>query len=241
MHTTMKSHALSSDRRKRVLSVAFAASIGLYLLAALAVEPMRGFAQDSETAVVEVTIAAAIGLACDADGDLNEGSGETLNLGTITYTGDTGVYSDNRAVFCWISTNNAAGWTLAWQVVTGSGGSSTGHMINQTEDIIEAISTASNTTASWSVAASDSRWGGRVSSTSSGSISGALDFGTDAVSETWTRVATGSTQTIRTSDSQSQSGSGDLVKIGFRAEVGAAKVQPTGTYQATVTFTATNQ
>jgi hypothetical protein len=66
-------------------------------------------------------------------------------------------------------------------------------------------------------------------------------WGTDASSEKWSRVKTGSTLTIRQSNSQTQQGSGDLIKIGFRAEVGSTKVQPTGTYQTTVTFTAATQ
>jgi hypothetical protein len=68
-----------------------------------------------------------------------------------------------------------------------------------------------------------------------------MDFGTDASSEKWARVKTGSTLTIRTSSTFSQSGSGDLIKIGFRAQVGATKAQPTGTYKTTVTFTAAAQ
>ena len=236
--------SLTAERRIRIFTVGIAATIGLYLLTAIIVEPMRGFAaEDSETAVVQLTVAAAIGLACDANGDDIRGSGETLSLGSLVYSGDTGVYSDNRAVKCRVVTNNTSGYTFGWRVLTGSGGSSTGHLISQFEDVIQAFGTgsASNYTKAWSVSATDSRWGGRVSSTSSGSDVAPMLWGTDGVDEKWARVKTGSTLTIRTSSQESQGGSGDLIKVGFRAEIGSTKIQPTGTYQTTVTFTATTQ
>lgn len=238
-------HALSPERRVRVLTVGLAASVSLLLLTILVAEPMRTFA-DSEDVVVSVTLASAIGLSCDADNNNSRGSGETLNLGTITYTGDTGAYADSRAAKCRISTNSTSGYTLGWRVATGSGGFSTGHLINQFENIIAAFGTGSarNYTKTWELSSgttNDSRWGGRVSSTSSGSNLAPMDFGTDASSEKWARISTGSTVTIRTSNAQSQSGSGDLIKIGFRAQVGATKLQPSGTYKTTVTFTAATQ
>jgi hypothetical protein len=239
----MHSIPLSSERTTQAIMVGVTAVAGLYLLAAFIAEPMRGFASNSETAIVQVTLASAIGFSCDANGDGSRGSGETLSLGTITFTGDTGTYSDNRAVKCRVVTNNTTGYTVGWRVVTGSGGTATGHLINQFENKIAAFGTgsASNNTATWSVATTDSRWGGRVSSTSSGSDLAPMSWGTDAASEKWARVKTGSTLTIRQSTAASQSGSGDLIKIGFRAEVGALKSQPTGTYQTTVTFTAATQ
>lgn len=236
-------HMLPPGRTSRAISVGFAATVGLYLMAAVVAEPMRGFASAVESAVIQVSVAAGIGLSCDANGDNRHGSGETLSLGTITFTGDTGVYNDSRAVRCRVVTNNITGYTLGWRVLTGSGGTQTGHMISQFEDIIPAFGTgsASNTTATWSVATNDARWGGRVSSTSSGSDVAPMLWGTDAASEKWARVKTGATLTIRQSTTQSQGGSGDLIKIGFRAQIGALKAQPTGTYQATVTFTAATQ
>lgn len=239
---------LTSARKQRAISVGFIAAIGLYCMTVTVAEPLKGFAlTDSETAVVQVTLAAALGLACDANGDGTNGSGETLSLGTITYTGDTGVYSDNRAVRCRVQTNNTTGYTLGWRVQTGSGGTKTGHLISQFEDIIQAFGTGSafNYTKTWELnpggTTNDSRWGGRVSSTSSGSDVAPMLWGTDASTEKWARVKTGSTLTIRQSTAPSQGGSGDLIKIGFRAQVGATKIQPTGTYQTTVTFTAATQ
>lgn len=239
-------HTLSPERRIRVLTVGLAAAVSLLLLTILVAEPMRTFADD-EDVVVSVALASAIGLACDANQDDIPGSGETLNLGTITYTGDTGAYDDARAAKCRITTNSTTGYTLGWRVYTGSGGFSTGHLINQFEDTIAAFGTGSAFlyTKTWELnpdgLTNDSRWGGRVSSTSSGSDVNPLDWGTDASSEKWARVSTGSTTTIRQSTTSTQTGSGDLIKIGFRAEVGATKIQPSGTYKATVTFTAATQ
>jgi hypothetical protein len=244
MHST---HVLSPGRSIRVVTVGLAALAALYLMAVMIAEPLRGFAQDSETAIVTVTVNSAIGLACDANGDNRNSSGETLSLGTITFTGDTGVYSDNRAVKCRVVTNNSAGYTLGWRNTFGSGGTATGHMINQFEDVIQAFGTgsASNYTKTWELNPTnnqnDSRWGGRVSSTSSGSDVSPMLWGTDGVSEKWARVKTGSTLTIRQSSVESQGGSGDLIKIGFRAHIGTLKVQPTGTYETRVTFTAATQ
>ncbi|HVW66407.1 MAG TPA: hypothetical protein VHA78_01605 [Candidatus Peribacteraceae bacterium] len=242
---TQFSSLLRPERQIRVLTVAVSAAIGLYLLVAFVAEPLRGLAasSDSETAVVQVTLAAGLGLSCDANGDNKAGSGETLSLGTITYTGDTGAYSSSRAVKCWITTNNQTGYTLGWKVASGSGGTATGYLANQFNDLIAPFGTGStsNNTATWSVASNDSRWGGRVSSTSSGADVAPMLWGTDASSEKWARVTTGSTLTIRASSTHAQSGSGDVIRIGFRAAVGATKAQPTGTYKATVTFTAATQ
>lgn len=244
MNTTFP---LPAERCSRAIHVGITATVSLYMLAAVVAEPMRGFASLTETAVVQLTVAAGIGLACDANGDNRNGSGETLSIGTITATGDTGVYADARAVKCRIATNNITGYTFSWRVATGSGGASTGHMINQFENIIQAFGTgsASNYTKVWELNPTgnqnDSRWGGRVSSTSSGAIINAMDWGTDGGTEKWARVKTGSSLAIRQSAQESQSGSGDMIKVGFRAQIGALKSQETGTYQATVTFTAATQ
>jgi hypothetical protein len=247
MKRSMSSPILAPGRTVRVVTVGLAATIGLYLVAAVVAEPMRGFASLSETAVVELTVAAGIGLACDANNDNRNGSGETLSIGTITFTGDTGAYADIRAVKCRVVSNSVTGYTLGWRAVTGSGGTATGYLVSQFEDVIAPFGTgsASNYTKTWELNptgnTNDSRWGGRVSSTSSGSDVAPMLWGTDASSEKWARVKTGSTLTIRQSTVASQSGSGDMIKIGFRAAIGALKSQDTGTYRATVTFTAATQ
>ncbi len=237
-----------SVRLSQVLRMTGMAMTFLYMLFLIGGEASRSFAAtDSETAIVRLTVDSGIGFSCDADGNNSRGSGETLSIGTITFNGDTGVYSDNRAVKCRVVTNNVTGYTVGWRIFTGSGGVSTGHLISQFENVIQAFGTGntSNYTKTWELNPSanqnDSRWGGRVSSTSSGSDVAPMLWGTDASSEKWARVKTGSTLTIRQSSTVSQSGSGDLIKIGFRAQIGSLKSQETGTYQATVTFTAATQ
>jgi hypothetical protein len=238
----METSRLSPERSVRAVTIGVTAAVGLYLLAAIVAEPLHSFAaaSDSETAIVQVTLASA-------NNDGSPGSGETLSLGTITYSGDTGVYSNSRAVACRVITNSKTGYTLGWRVATGSGGTKTGHLISQYNDIISAFGTGStnNYTKAWELNptgnTNDSRWGGRVSSTSSGTDVSPMLWGTDASTEKWARVKTGSTLTIRQSTTNSQTGSGDLIRIGFRAQVGSTKVQPTGTYRATVTFTAATQ
>jgi hypothetical protein len=231
----------------QVTKMTAAAVMFLYMGFLLVGEAAQTFASTTETAQVELLVASGIGLSCDANNDGINGSGETLSLGTITFTGDTGAYADIRAVKCRVITNNTTGYTLGWRAVTGSGGTATGYMVSQFEDVIAPFGTGSvaNYTKPWELNptanTNDSRWGGRVSSTSSGSDVAPMLWGTDASSEKWARVKTGSTLTIRQSNAASQSGSGDMIKIGFRAAIGALKSQDTGTYRATVTFTAATQ
>jgi hypothetical protein len=240
----MDAPLLSRERRIRILTVGLCATIGLYALVAFVAEPTRSLASNTETVVVELTVASAIGLSCDGtDANAVSGSGETVSIGTITYNGDTGAptyTSMDKSAWCYVKTNNVTGYTLGWHIASGSGGTRTGYLISQFEDVIAPFGTGSgNSTAAWSVATTEARWGGRVSSTSSGStVSGPYDFGTDGGTQKWARVKTGSTVAIRTASVESQHGSGDLIKIGFRAQVGASVVQPTGTYRSTVTFTA---
>jgi hypothetical protein len=245
MNQNFSSVSLSTGHAVRMTAAAAAL---LYMLFLIGGEASHSFAaNDAETVIVQLTVDSGIGFSCDANGNGSRGSGETLSIGTITFTGDTGVYSDNRAVKCRVVTNNVTGYTVGWRVHTGSGGTTTGHLISQFEDIIQAFGTGStfNYTKAWELNPSsnqnDSRWGGRVSSTSSGSDVAPMLWGTDASSEKWARVKTGSTLTIRQSSTVSQSGSGDLIKIGFRAAIGSLKAQETGTYQTTVTFTAATQ
>lgn len=249
----MKISLLTVDRRVRVVTVGIAAACSLYLLMALVAEPMRAFGAttDTESAIVQVTLAAAIGMNCDANGG-GAGSGETLALSTITDWGDTGplnatVTVGTNAVQCIIRTNNSAGWDLAWRVTTGSGGTSTGYMINQFENVIDYFESTNETTpTAWNggtePAANESAWGGRLSSTSDHFADSPLTWGTNTVNgtEKWLKVSSGSTTVIATGTNATDD-TGDSNYIGFRVGVGADKIQPTGTYQVTVVFTATTQ
>lgn len=65
-----------------------------------------------------------------------------------------------------------------------------------------------------------------------------MTWGSDGASDTWLNVATGSTVEIANRSTATTAG-GDVQYVGFRVKVGANKIQPTDTYKAIVTFTAT--
>jgi hypothetical protein len=219
--------------RARALKLGIAATAALYLLTAFIAEPMRGLAGDSENVIVQVTVADVIALACDGtDAGPNVGSGQVVSLGTITVSGDTGAYADSRAAVCYMKTSSNNGADFGWYIWRGSGGTKTGYLINPQEQSIEPHGTGSgNAPRTWTVASNESRWGARVSSTSSGSAVGIYDFGTDASSEKWSRVKTGATVAIRRVSVASTAGSGAVIKIGFRAQVGTLKNQASGVYE----------
>lgn len=243
------------EYRVRALSLGLTASVALYFLIAMVAEPMRAFGatSDSESATVQITLGASIGLNCDADGG-GPGSGETLSLTGFSDSGDTGelngsVSVGTNAVNCNVRTNNTAGYTLAWQATSGSGGANTGYMINQFEDLLHpfrytAGSDAYATPTAWdssAVPSTVSAWGGRLAQSSSGHTAAPITWGNDAASsEKWMAVSTGSTTTIARENNETQE-TGSNNYIGFRVEVGSNKIQPTGTYKATVTFTAATQ
>ncbi len=84
-------------------------------------------------------------------------------------------------------------------------------------------------------------WGGRLAASSSGHTSAPITWGADAASsEKWMAVGSGSSVTIGRENNVTQD-SGSNNYIGFRVQVGGSKIQPSGTYKATVTFTASVQ
>lgn len=241
---------LTKERCRNAVKIAVVATFSLYALLAFVAEPAMSLAAtDTETVIVSVTVAGGIGLNCDANGDGIRGSGETLSLGTITFTGDTftGSSVNAKKARCRVLSNSANGYTLGWHIASASNnGLGTGHLTTSSNDIIAAFGTGHTFTKRFdtNVTTSDSRWAGRVVPSMSNGTTYAnnMDFGTDGAdtTEKWARIATGSTYPIWKSTTVSASGSGDTIAIAFRARVGANKVQPTGTYTATVTFTATN-
>lgn len=224
---------LSAERRMRGLTVGVAATFALYLLTALIAEPMRSLAANtSDNVKVSVVIGDVLSLACFNNS--HTGSG-TVSLGTIAISGDTGAYSDTRAAVCFAKNSSANGFDFGWYIRRGSGGSMTGYLINTAESSIAPYGTGSGRlTTTWSVASNDSRWGARISSTSSGvnmTVLNGQQFDTDGGSEKWGRVKTGSTLTLRRYTGANTAGSGVMIKVGFRVQVGAAKNQPSGTYE----------
>ncbi len=168
--------------------------------------------------------------------NLSLSCGSSLSLGVIPVTGDTGAYASERKVSCLIEAGTPDGYTLQWKSQPQSGGTATGSLRNQNGDTIGAYTPAvSGTPEIWSVSANVSEWGGRVSSTST-TVSTAL-WGTDGSSEKWLNVSTAGA-TIVSRSSATSSGSPDTENIGLRAEIGPQALQPGGTYQAAILFTA---
>lgn len=244
---------ISAERASRALSVGAAATVALYLVAVLVAEPLRSFAASDTDGKVSVTVTAtASTLECnDADGDSNSDN-ENLRLHSsgITQGGDTGTVSTARDIHCTVTSNNSSGYTLSWQVTTGSGGTSTGYMISQNEDTIAPFrynnsNDAQTTPVAWSIDATDSEWGARLADASAkrSEDHASVDINDSAWStdgnDKWARVASGTSVAFASSTSDSAQ-AGDVHLINFRAAIGASKVQPTGTYEVEVDFTTAN-
>ncbi len=243
---------LSPERRMNVLSVGFSAALCLYMLMAFVAEPARTLAATSANTVVSLEIAGASLLTCSPTVSITTSTG-AIPTGNSTYgTGGT-------MATCIAITNSALGYTLKWQIQTGSGGYGTGHLTSNNfsnsingasggaynsgspaADLVLAYKVATAGTpelwASPNVAnpASTSRWAGRVKSSST-TVAGAgsVTWGTDGSSEKFLNIGTGAAVSLikRTSPT---SLAGDIEYIQFKANIGATSAQPTGTYKATV-------
>lgn len=234
-------HTLSRQRQTRVWTVGIAATIALYGLAMVLAEPLRGFAASSQsTTVVSFVVADTLANNCTA----------TLNIGTITGTGDSAAggdwFGDGDYTTCTVQTNNSTGYTLGWLVATGTGAAGsrtgTGHMNGYVAGhrIAPYKPAATSVPEAFTVSTTDARWAGRLSSSGSTTNTGAgLHWGADSPAGTdrWLNVATGSTVNIAKRNSQTAPG-GDSEKIGFRAKIGSSYLQPTDIYNVIVTFTA---
>lgn len=149
-------------------------------------------------------------------------------IGTVVGTGQK-----TGSGTCIVYSDASSGYNLGWAVLTGSGGTNTGYLINQYNDTIAPFSPAvADTPETWSVAAPDSEWGARLRSISSDV---AAEWGTDAASEKWLNIRTSNRTIVTRSSATPQEGSTEIIQ--FRSEVGSSKLQPTGLYQATATFT----
>jgi hypothetical protein len=248
-------HYISPDRRGRIASVGIAATVCLYLLMAFVAEPTHSLAATSANTVVSLDVVSTASITCSATVSITTSTGATPT-GNSTYgTGGT-------MATCVPITNNSLGYTLKWNVLTGSGGYGTGHLTsnNFSTTITGASGGAYNSTSpaadlilAYKVAtagtpelwaspnaanpASTSRWAGRVKSSST-TVAGAgsVTWGTDGSSEKFLNVGTGAAVSLikRTTETAS---TGDLEYIQFKANIGSTSAQPTGTYKATVIFT----
>ncbi|KKW44579.1 MAG: hypothetical protein UY90_C0007G0025 [Candidatus Peregrinibacteria bacterium GW2011_GWA2_54_9] len=210
----MKTTKSTPVNLNRVTVLTAVAAACLYTLVVMIAEPMQalGATTDTETAVVQLTLGASIGLNCDADGG-GAGSGETLSLTGFSDSGDTGPLNGSVTV-----------GLNPFRYAAGSDSYTTPTAWNSTN-----------------VPSTVAAWGGRIAQSSSGHAVSPVTWGNDAATdEKWMAVSTGATTTIASENNASQE-AGSNNRIGFRVEVGGDKIQPTGTYRATVTFTASTK
>ena len=170
---------------------------------------------------VNVGIDATISLTCS----------DSITLGTITGTGQSNLTTNE--VLCTVGTINSSGYQLSWQA-------STAYMENENGDQISPYTPQTPATPeTWSVASTESEWGGRIKSTSTDpDLTGsAIWDDTDSYSGNWLNVSTSPFVIADRSTETAQAGSNETILFG--AEIGSNKFQPTGTYDVDVTFTAT--
>ena len=193
-----------------IASLALVAGMLFPLLEASRVEA----ATTSDTAAVNLTVAATISISAPSD----------VSLGTITGTGT----SDVGTALWTVTTNNSGGYKLEWQASAAA--------LTSGSDTIAAYTPAvADTPETWSVAAADSEWGARLKSSSTDT---ATEWGTDTTDEKWLNVNNAAVRQIVSRNTETDS-SGSAETVAFKAQVGASKFQPTGSYTVNVTATAT--
>jgi|GEM_PF-6393784 hypothetical protein len=135
---------------------------------------------------------------------------------------------------CVVVSNSAGGYTLSWAVLTGSGGTNTGSLIAAGGHTVPPYTpSVDGTPETWSVAAEDAEWGGRLLS-----LSTDIDakWGTDHVSDLWLNVPTTAYPLVTRGSATPPGGSTEY--LAFRAEIGSNHLQVAGNYRAIVTTTA---
>lgn len=168
----------------------------------------------NDIVAVSVTVNPTISITAPSD----------ATIGAITGTG-VGTAAD----VTWnIKTNNSAGYKLEWQASAAA-------MTSGSDTIAAYTPAVANTTETWSVAAADSEWGARLKSASTDANA---EWGTDTTSEKWLNVNNAAVREIVSRATETLSTGSDEI-VSFKAEVGASKWQPTGTYTVNVTATAT--
>ncbi len=166
-----------------------------------------------------------ISIACDSN----------VNMGEIAGTGQSNLGTNDAT--CTVRTDNPTGYNLSFNSETNS-------MLNESNDTIAAYTpTAEGSPEQWSVAASASEWGARLKKTGTTTYDSSK-WGVAAGSESyisgdvyWHNVTDSGSFNIVTKNSETGE-AGDTEVLQFGAEVGANKIQPTGTYDVDVTVTA---
>jgi hypothetical protein len=164
-------------------------------------------------------INATISISCD----------DTVTLGTITGTGQSSL--TNNDATCNIKTNNSSGYGLTFEASNTSLTNLNGDSIGGYTPII------SNTPENWSVEASASEWGAKLSSASTTYNSGTWGANDTYAGGRWLNVSNTAHQIITRTTETTQGGDNEIIRFG--AEIGSNKFQPTGIYTTEVTLTAT--
>lgn len=167
----------------------------------------------SDEVLVSLTVASTISVSSPSD----------VNLGTITGTGSA------IATSTWsVITNNSSGYNVdikaaddpAMQCISGGCGVGVDTIADYTPASLDVPEV-------WSVAASDAEFGITVGGTAASS--------TFNNGEKFYDLTTG----YRSIGGELAETAGTNVPVGFKVEIGASKVQPTGNYRSTVTLQVT--
>lgn len=129
-----------------------------------------------------------------------------------------------------IDTDNPAGYSLTWKASTAT-------MTSGGDTIAAYTPTVASTPEVWSVAGTDSEWGGHLgasSTTVNTTTWGAVDT---YAGGKWLNVATSDFQIASRPTRTSAAGDDEIIFFG--GEIGATKHQPSGNYTVNVTITAT--
>jgi hypothetical protein len=239
----MASLYLSPARRMRVLSGAVIAASSLYMVLALVAEPTRTFAATTANIAVDVTIPSTLAVSCTS----------TVSLGNLA-AGSAVTGSGT----CTPITNGSLGYTLKWNITSGSGGYGTGHLNSYIKNTstpggnggyqIRAMGPTTGGTPQTfttiahgcvSCAATDVRWAARLRAGSTTTGGAAMpDFGADTA-QTFLNIGTGSAVSI-TKSSAPTAIAGDSEYIQFKAIAGSSNVNAATTYKATVIMSVVN-
>ena len=176
-----------------------------------------------EPSHINLTLDATLAISCT----------DLVTMGPITGDGQSDLATNTAT--CNVRTNNSNGYKLEWLASTPT-------MISNSNpaDTISSYSPISPTTPEpWSINAADSEWGAKLktgSTTYDAPTWGSQDTYTNG---NWLNISSSSPYQFISRPSETLE-SGDDESILFGAQVGADHIQPSGTYEAQVTITATS-
>jgi len=197
----------------RVISFILLGVLAPYISYAIFEGSLTSAATASDEVLVSLTVAATISVSSPSD----------VNLGTITGTGSA------IATSTWsVITNNTSGYRVDIKAADDpsmlciSGGCNVG-----VDNIADYTPAAVDVPETWSVVASDAEFGITVGGTAASS--------TFSDGGKFYDLTTG----YRHIGGEAAQTAGTNVPVGYKVEIGASKVQPTGNYRSTVTLQVT--